>query len=73
MHTSLSVYLDESRSHATMTFCEKISSLLFSKGLLMPFITNAERQLPVPLDKGNEGSEDETGRLRAGSLHVIPG
>ena len=35
--------------------------------------TNPERQLPVPLDKGNGGSEDETGRLRAGSLHVIPG
>ena len=30
----------------------------------MPFITNAERQLPVPLDKGNGGSGDETGRLR---------
>lgn len=30
----------------------------------MPFITNAERQLPVPLDKGNGGSGDETGRLQ---------
>ena len=30
----------------------------------MPFITNGERQLPVPLDKGNGGSGDETGRLQ---------
>lgn len=30
----------------------------------MPFITNAELQLPVPLDKSNGGSGDETGRLR---------
>ena len=34
---------------------------------------NSERQLPVPLDKGNGGSGDETGWLRAGWLHVIPG
>lgn len=64
MHTSLSVYLDESRNHATMTFCGKNSFLLLSKGFFMPFITNGERQLPVPLDKGNGGSGDETGRLQ---------
>lgn len=39
----------------------------------MPFITNAERQLPVPLDKGNGGSGTRLGGFRAGSLHVIPG
>jgi len=37
------------------------------------FQSDPERQLPVPLDKDNGGSGDDTGRLRAGSLHVIPG
>ena len=61
------VYQFTSMSHETTLqwhFVKKISFLLFSKGFFIPFITNAERQLPVPLDKGNGGSGDETGRLR---------
>ena len=52
---------------------EKIATFQFTKAFkIMSLLLLPERQLPVPLDKGNEGSEDEITNTVGGQTHFAP-
>ena len=68
-------------SHLNVTFIEisylqlteKIATFQFTKAFkIMSLLLLPERQLPVPLDKGNEGSEDEITNAVGGQTHLAP-
>ena len=68
-------------SHLNVTFIEisylqlteKVATFQFTKAFkIMSLLLLPERQLPVPLDKGNEGSEDEITNAVGGQTHLSP-